>query len=804
LSPLPPALPPSLAPQWLTNGFSILSNPNRENSWVPLALIEGGAVIPGRSVAAWKRDPWEFRERIFDEVVVAAFWLKGFDWMNHLFDQLQRRLPGVKSLRHLDTGIDALTPKSFSALELTALERYASHATEILPILGMRGAKTLFSIVSSGLIIALGVPKLNQKLTELFLKRAGHRQERLMARSTEGDPTTKTTALATPKTSAITPTQGFGIVHGKTSSTTTSHTPATSPFKGFEAPIASSSSSPRFGAGNPQALAKGIQAFATGMERVNTDDYLKILTNDGFMVAGRTYSAATRPDTPKDKGRLEALEILVRDVGSNYFYLGAIPHTRWALGKLFKALNGSDIALDPAVGRLLNQHLLAHPVLQQALNGKQSLGLNTLQTVFNGHAALTNNAVLTEALHQQATHLASGSVPHQQFWTMVQADLQHGLGEAFGPWLKTLQQHLPPSAAITPKALETALKAIQQSSNKLLGVAVASVSPQQQANTVAIALKYAYRHSVGATPQQWLDNPVFKTASKGLSQAEQTLLQERLIHQATLGAQDQLNTTLRRMQSLGRGQLGAQHHAISALDVALKPLEKVVSHGVLLAQETPQALGHLKTALTHMGNALQHEASLAPAPLHALLGHYQTSLATLWPQVQGHTPGRLFTLHTTPSQVAQWVESLVSGGLRYDPAVRQAALKTVGLLAPDQRQYANETKIKALQQAMDHYWTMLETQVGKRLASVGQKPLSAQAFSQLLNHVWTTHNMLPRYVAHGLGIMAAMAGLGVLIPKLQYAVTTKLTGEYEHPALELLEQKYGLPVGRQHANTLVA
>jgi hypothetical protein len=707
---------PSSAPQWLMKGFSILSNPNRENSWIPLALIEGGAVIPGRSIAAWKRDPWEFRERIFDEVVVAAFWLKGFDWMNQLFDQLQRRLPGLKKLRYLDTGIDALTPKSLPKLELTALERYASHASDIVPILGMRGAKTLFSIVSSGLIIALGVPKLNQKLTELFLRRAGHRQERLMARSTEGDPTgNSSTAMAVPKT-AITPTQGFGIVHGKTTNSTSSYTPVTSPFKGFEV----ASSSPRFGSGNPQALAKGIQAFANGMERVNTDDYLKILTNDGFMVAGRTYSAATRKDTPKDKGRLEALEILVRDVGSNYFYLGAIPHTRWLLGKLFKALNGSDIALDPAVGRLINQQLLAHPVLQQALRAKQPIDSATLKAIFHGHKTLHNNASLTQALHQQATHLTVGSKQHQQFWTLIQAELQHGLGDAFEPWLKALQQHLPPNATLTPQSLETALNAIHQLPAKTLGMVDAGALPHA-ANTVAMALKYAYRHTVGTTPQHWLDNPVLQAATKGLSQTEQLALKNRLIQQATLGAQDQLNTTLRRMQTLGRQYLGANHHTISALDVALKPLEKAVSHGAMLSEEMPQSLMAIKTALTHMGNALQSDLPNAPATVNRLLGHYQDSLATLWPQAQGHTPGRLFTLHTSGSQVTHWVESLVSGGLRYDPALRQAALKTVGLLTADQRAYASDTKIQALQQAMDHYWTMLETQVGKRLATLGQK-----------------------------------------------------------------------------------
>lgn len=759
-----PASPTALAPRWLMHGFSKLSHPTPDNSWLSLAVIEGGAVIPGRSIAAWRRDPLDFRERIFDEVAVAVMWLWGNSWMQNGFDWLRKRL--LPQTHALDLSIETKPPTGVSRLELTALERYAGRNPN--PLMAWRAGKTLFGTLASGAVIAIAIPRVNQWLTERILGWEAKRQHQHAASQHQAK-------LQPPPFNGLAKTQDPGWTSSGSAAT------ANGPFmRGVPTlPTATSLHPPsgtspflRFGGAAPSA-ASALQNFAHAMEWIQTSDYGRILSNDGLMITGRTYSAATRKDTPPDKSRLEALEILVRDVGSNYFYFLAQPHVMGLLGRLFQHFHQGTIALDPLVAQDVTRHLGQSPqlhtfqgtalpldALHEALYGLKTPPPAPLQRALATGMAETSKSAFLSLLAKEGR------------WTLGAETWDKHVQPALARWLTTFPADAP---SLHSTQVVQLLDKLHDASDEFQGLSV----PQRR--LLQTSIKQAFRHHGGVSLGTLQNQPAWMAWHNALTTGQQAALAQRLEAAAEAHRLDRLASAMQRLASIGRETLGPQHPALAALQTHLAPLEQTVVSGVPwpLARQNglQQALGPFIAALD--------AAPQAPKAAKTLAQTYQrVALNTLT------QPPVLFSLQDTPAALAKEAGWLLSGGLKDNPLFLRSALNRVGLLPKDHKTTLPPAKRAAMQQALAEYLDTLWQHAQQ--AAKGQGVLPVETLAHTLQDVAVWRNMMPRYVSHGAGILFAMAGLGLLIPNLQYWITKKLTGEYQHPALIALRRRYGL------------
>ena len=106
-----------------------------------------------------------------------------------------------------------------------------------------------------------------------------------------------------------------------------------------------------------------VNAFTNLIENTNAG---KLLSSDAGIVAGRTYNAR-RPE--------ERREILIRDVGSIYFYMWASGH----VGNLMNMIeSGKATRLNPNTALILDKHL-------QDFLGKQEMNVNEFKTAILGN-----------------------------------------------------------------------------------------------------------------------------------------------------------------------------------------------------------------------------------------------------------------------------------------------------------------------------------------------------------------------------------------------------------------------------------
>jgi hypothetical protein len=714
-----------VTPYTPTTGMRLMGamlNPTVENASFPPALLDWGAVIPGRCTAAWQRDPLEFQERLFDEVAVSMFWLWGANWMDTLFSQLQKALPSLKHIRS-DVGMGIYNGDSLIKNGLTPLERFSKNHTQALRMQGVRSGKTLLSVVTNFLIIALLIPRLNQLKTAWLVKHFYKQPQPATAKPTDlrlGNQS----ALVQQATHAE---QAFHYLNAEKALNPAKHAPL-------------KSSAPTFGG---SGVANGVKSALKALEVVKSTDYGYILTGDGAMLAGRSYSAFTRPDVSRKDTVGEVREILWRDAVSSYLYLWGIPHMTKLASAVIQPFWRSTTHLEPMVGQMVLSQLA--PLLNQQ---KTPVTRQQLATWWKGQP-------ISQAVHDEWRTALTRVHQAEPFWERLALDIRHTMGST------TWQQHrkklvFSAPQTITADTLGPWLDTVQKT---------ASLGPD-----VVRSIKRAYAHAVGLPLTVAQD-----TLLPLLPQADKAAASQRMRQLAIQQTKRQLADVWQfAIQHLPSGMplktLGWPHEAMdtTALGKQLDAMANTFDHSFSKHfTELPKLLNALAKA---------NPATSSPhSPLFKRLAQDSQQLLTqpVLHQLEAALPWDTIT-------------HLITGAAQHNPQLIQQAMQLVGIAPADYRQEVHPGKLKKLLANMDAFWSYMVQHVPADALSQGNQAMAA------LNSLAKTRNMWPRYVTLAAGVLGSMISLGILVPKIQYWITQKTTGRNEQPALAALKQRYGL------------
>ncbi|MEB3288203.1 MAG: hypothetical protein VKJ04_11965 [Vampirovibrionales bacterium] len=232
---------------------------------------------------------------------------------------------------------------------------------------------------------------------------------------------------------------------------------------------------------------------------------------------------------------------------------------------------------------------------------------------------------------------------------------------------------------------------------------------------------------------------------------------------------------------LGRESLQRQ---LEALDSILRPPARVLESGVTGLKDTglkmPATLDRL--AASNMQAYLdalvlkgRQSGALEPSA-QALMETYAKEFSPLLSGQQG----RLFSLYVSGARapIQQKLHELSAGGIQSDRRLLNDGLEVAGRLKTHSRLFNSPKASERLSRQISDWSEQL-------LKHLGDKPLTGETLVRELEtyrRVSQSGHVIARVLALGL----SMLGLGIIIPKLQYALTKKLTGKNEHPGLATL------------------
>jgi hypothetical protein len=716
--------------------MSRVSNPGPGNL-LPTYIIESG-VISGRSAFAWKRNGFlEFQERFVEEASVAAVWFWGVRWMGKLFDWTVKQV----SSKPLDTSIGwSLFPSKLEkqTLALTPLERYTPSAKVAESVLKLKGVHLAFSVLTSVGILAWAIPWMNQKKTEWIIKnfyQSNANTPQFGAHSSSG---LKPSVTQTPKSLSF-------------------ERPAL--FQAFQVREELGNAT-RFGA-NPseqsQTLSQeqkplrhaiplqfggllGERGLNTLGHWIQDTDLGSLFVLDTGILSGRTYNASKR-------SKFEAGEVLLRDLASYYFYFFAVPNVMSAVQAVSGKLLGSQIHLEPLIAETitpkLEQWLKAH-------SGESSQASFLRETLLGKGIDKSHFQDLVKSLSEPLLN-----APKAKFLAHLEKEL------ALIPEVsadKILPLFSKESESLSAQRVFETLESLQKQ---------AQPWSQQTRRDVQRAIKLAYQGATGVSVEG-LKN---RLAAHQVVSSEMLARMQQMAEEDTL---NRLNVTVRRLLHLNpepKTAEAALHPAGEALTKQLESAEmKSLSLSALPGEFQPD---RLKAWVSQWVEALPTSESKS-------LGKHLESQISRWlsnPEV--------FALDISPEGVllTEKLETLLKGGLiRNNPFLKEG-MNLLGVLPESAKEYAHPDKMRRLQQNLTHY---LEAFLEK--LSTSKTKTSEEVLSLWKNHVGLSRNL--RYVSNIAGIAFGIWGLSYLIPKVQYAVTAKLTGRNEHPGIAAVLKKH--------------
>jgi hypothetical protein len=164
------------------------------------------------------------------------------------------------------------------------------------------------------------------------------------------------------------------------------------------------------------------------------------------------------------------------------------------------------------------------------------------------------------------------------------------------------------------------------------------------------------------------------------------------------------------------------------------------------------------------------------------------------------TEGRLFSLAIPDDDVMldAKLKELLVGGLQNDATFLKNAQNIVGDLLTDRRNVKNPANIEKLRASMTTYGEKLMDYLDKdiALAQKGLPKLVQWGGSEGPAEVFQKLNRNLNYMGRTISMAGAMLCLGILVPKMQYLITRKLTGTNENPGISSAERNLGI----QHPN----
>ncbi|WP_373533481.1 hypothetical protein [Vampirovibrio sp.] len=784
------------APEWMQKAFLFTS---KEGASAVLPLE--GAVVAGRTNSAYRRDGWmEVQERVFEEVAAAVIWLKGVDFLKNGFKSGQNKF--LPQYKHLSPDIAWNRPwGKVKTVDLTAQELFAKNRTEINSLLRLKSARWLFSVGLALAGVAYVVPTLNQLKTQAIMSYQLSRRKRSQEGDNVqfGDPVASAGShrLSEPDYSAST---AFGQQHTPLSPLKPDSHPSSfnTPFKSsnslsvgnpFYQPAPRGAAQPQSGFSHPffgnhapassaqgplKPLAKPLQfgampggSLVQGLgHMVDQTAYGSILVVDAGIAGGRSYVASKR-------SAFETVEVLVRDIGSLYFYILSVPHIMKGLGWAIDSGLKTSVNLEPKVADRVNEEIKAR--LQQ---GNQPYSVEHIKAVLHGSSAngllLPEGALKTEMRTVKAKKLAD--------WLKLEARAYLGSHQA-----DTLidQQMLGNQTRVMPEQVQAWLDELAT------GKGPFQTLKDAERKNLSVALKQAFRHTVGMEVTGLKDTTrmmaQLKKQCPGLSETlnllnaeEATAFGSRIQRMARIDALDQAHSLFRRSVNLLRDKLKEQPKGLEDLKEAesladwldnaksrhltleeLSQLEKSVA----LHKTGPQRVEGLMAKLTQFAeqSGSSHEK--------ALLQTYKAQLIKL---LNGDT-GRLFSLAIDQGDegLSQKLREMLQGGLHNDTAFLRKAQQVVGQFTPDSRDFADSAKAAEMRASIGKYGDAL---LG-RLKNVPEKEVQAE-IKRFLN---LNRNL--NYASRSVALLGTMFCLGWLVPHVQTTITKRLTGKDRNPGI---------------------
>lgn len=268
-----------------------LADPNDLRSTIILET----AVTGGRGYNAYKRGGVnELRERAFDDVLAAVFWMKGVDFFNQIGDWIGKKFLGLETTK-FDVGKDALR---------TPLENLKEKVTNPKLYTGFKFTKIILSTLLSTAFVGFALPKINQAITKNFMSKDA--SKKVMEPNTQ-----------TPK---------------KVSKL------AQVSIDDFEKQISNKNKN--------QTSFKGLD-IATVAHALENNKICKLLSSDVGITSGRVISARN-----KDEG----IEYLFRDAASCIFYTASTPFFYSVMQKATNS--NAITTIDPVTAKQISDHII--------------------------------------------------------------------------------------------------------------------------------------------------------------------------------------------------------------------------------------------------------------------------------------------------------------------------------------------------------------------------------------------------------------------------------------------------------------
>lgn len=267
---------------------------------LPVILLEA-SVTGGRTYQAYKRGGFvEARERATEETLGAIFWLFGVTAFSKMGDKLGEKIFGFKDI-NFDVGKDVVRNPL-----VNYVHTHKQYNTKILA--AFKFGKIITSILLANAIIGFVVPKINQAITRKYQKSLEQMDERRKTKPAQNPPANASQTV----------TNGDSFE-------ATNNNPDQTPFKG-----------------------NYVQTLLSLTDKFENDANYKLLSTDVGIAGGRAINA---------RNKYERNEILVRDVGSIYFYLWCRTHVNDILN-LFE--DGKWSRLNAVSTQQLDEHVQGH------------------------------------------------------------------------------------------------------------------------------------------------------------------------------------------------------------------------------------------------------------------------------------------------------------------------------------------------------------------------------------------------------------------------------------------------------------
>ena len=268
-----------------------LANPN---ALTPTVILET-AVTGGRGYNEYKRGGINaLRERAFDDILAAVFWMKGVDFFNKIGDAIGKKFLGLVTTE-FDVGKDALrTPLANLQKNIQNSGMYAK----------FKFTKIILSTLLSTAFVGFALPKINQAITKHFMSKDA--SKKVM------EPNTQQTNINS-KLSQVSIEEFEKQLNSKKQNNTS--------FKGLN--------------------------IATVAHALENNKICKLLSSDVGITSGRVISARN-----KDEG----LEYLFRDAASCVFYTASTPFFYKVMQNATKS--NAITTIDPVAAKQISDHVI--------------------------------------------------------------------------------------------------------------------------------------------------------------------------------------------------------------------------------------------------------------------------------------------------------------------------------------------------------------------------------------------------------------------------------------------------------------